>query len=524
MRKILLPLLAASLAFGADFERSNWHTQTFFQVEPYTPITFEGKGQLLNEKIDEDVYTVPMSLGFLFSPLFTPLFKADIPFTLWLGAQFGEFQFGEISSGADYTYNGAQSGSGNELSFMSFNPAGLAGFSVNLIGNLDLRILGGIGLQYYRFENKETATTKTHSETSLSYFVEGGLEYRIAEIFRDGDLKIGLHVKKAFNKIEDIKATPEYKSNTENLSIPGAYSGVEFTKVETKLPVRIGLEISLEFGRESRRDRRMRFALRDRDAQLRNNSEVKDTLSDWDCMAIERDYRFFLENGQLPDMSEKYTKAQFNDVLESYLAFCHPEDLATKEQLYSTLDSNKVQLKEYQVSQEDARYKQVMASNDPEMMEMFLQYYPNSAYRKNIEAKLQVVGDYQIFKKAQEANTFKSYLDYLSNFPQGQFRDEAEECIFRLVQESNREKDYQIYLKRFPDGRFVNEANAALQEMQAPATSAVESTPEPEQVEEPEEEEVQQKAKVSKSKKSKSKAKAKSKAKPKKKTSKKKKK
>ena len=87
-----------------------------------------------------------------------------------------------------------------------------------------------------------------------------------------------------------------------------------------------------------------------------------------------------------------------------------------------------------------------MASNDPEMMEMFLQYYPNSAYRKDIEAKLQVVGDYQIFKKAQEANTFKSYLDYLSNFPQGQFRDEAEECIFRLVQESNREKDYQIYL------------------------------------------------------------------------------
>ena len=108
MRKILLPLLAASLAFGADFERSNWHTQTFFQVEPYTPITFEGKGQLLNEKIDEDVYTVPMSLGFLFSPLFTPLFKADIPFTLWLGAPFGGFQFGEISSGADYTYNGAQ--------------------------------------------------------------------------------------------------------------------------------------------------------------------------------------------------------------------------------------------------------------------------------------------------------------------------------------------------------------------------------------------------------------------------------
>ena len=497
MRKILLPLLAASLAFGADFERSNWHTQTFFQVEPYTPISFEGEGQYLTEKIDEEVYTVPMSVGFLFNPIFTPLFKADVPFTIWLGAQFGEFQFGSISSGADYYYNGEQSGSGNELSFMSFNPAGLAGFSVNLVGNLDLRILGGIGLQYIRFEDKQTATTKTHSETALSYFVEGGLEYRLVEIFKDGDLKIGLHAKKAFSTLEDIKATPDFKSSSEDLSIPGAYSGVTFSKIETKLPVRIALEISLEFGRESRRDRKMRFALRDRDAQLRNNSEVKDTLSDWDCMAIERDYRFFLEDGQLPDMSEKYTKAQFNDVLESYLAFCHPEDLATKEQLYSTLDSNKVQLKEYQVSQEDSRFKQVMASNDPEMMEMFLQYYPNSAYRKEVEAKLQIIGDYQIFKKAQEANNFKAYLDYLANFPQGQFRNEAEECIFRLVQESNSVKDYQIYLKRFPDGRFVQEANRALQELQQPSVTEPE---EPAQVQEEE----PPAPKVSKSKKSKS--------------------
>ena len=175
-------------------------------------------------------------------------------------------------------------------------------------------------------------------------------------------------------------------------------------------------------------------------------------------------------------------------MLESYLAFCHPEDLATKEQLYSTLDSNKVQLKEYQVSQEESRYKQVMASNDPEMMEMFLQYYPNSVYKADIEAKLQIVGDYQVFKKAQTANTFKSYLDYLNDFPNGQFRNEAEEGIFRLVQESNRVKDYQIYLKRFPNGLFVSEANHALQEIQR-ASGIVETPAEAvEQNEQPQEE------------------------------------
>lgn len=512
MRKILLSLLAVTFAFGADFERSNWHTQTFFGVEPYTPIHFEGSGQYLNEKIDEDVLTVPMSLGFLFSPLFTPLYKADLPFTIWLGAEFGEFQFGEISSGENYTFlNNHVDGDGNTLSFMSFNPAGLAGFSVNLIGNLDVRVLGGFGMRFYRFENKEVRTTKTRMESSLSYFVKGGLEYRIAEIFKDGDLKIGLHVKKDFSKLEDVKAVSRHNSDDLSSAIPGAYAGTQFSKVETKLPIRIGLEISLEFGRESRRDRRMRFALRDRDSQLRNHSEVKDTLSDWDCMAIERDYRFFLEDGELPDMSEKYTKAQFNDVLESYLAFCHPEDLATKEKLYSSLDSNKVQLKEYQVSQEDSRFKQVMASNDPEMMQMFLQYYPNSAHRTEIEAKLKIVGDYEVFKQAQSVNTFKSYLDYLADFPEGQFREEAEECIFRLVQESNRVKDYQIYLKRFPEGKFVSEANHALQEIQR-ASGIVTSESTEQEVEEPKAE-VQPKKNGKKSKKSKGKSKKASKKK-----------
>ena len=123
----------------------------------------------------------------------------------------------------------------------------------------------------------------------------------------------------------------------------------------------MALELSLEFGKESRRDRKVRFALFDRDSVLRKNSEVKDTLSDWDCMAIERDYKLFLEDGSLPDVSASYTKVQFADVLESYLAFCKPADLNTKEHLYSALDSSKVNLKQYQVKQEDSRYQQVMA-------------------------------------------------------------------------------------------------------------------------------------------------------------------
>ena len=193
-------------------------------------------------------------------------------------------------------------------------------------------------------------------------------------------------------------------------------------------------------------------------------------------MAIERDYRFFLDNGELPDVSEKYTKAQFSDVLESYLAYCHPEDLATKEKLYNALDSNKVSLKEYQVYQEDSRYDQVMASNDVEMMEMYLQYYPDSPHRTEVEAKVKVLGDYQVFKKAQIENSFKSYLAYLNNFPNGSFREEAEEGIFRLVQEGNRVKDYEIYLRRFPEGKYVSDAKRALHELKRTTGASISST------------------------------------------------
>ncbi|MBR1746557.1 MAG: hypothetical protein IJ734_11475, partial [Fibrobacter sp.] len=242
----------------------------------------------------------------------------------------------------------------------------------------------------------------------------------------------------------------------------------------------------------------------------------KDTLSDWDCMAIERDYRFFLdENGELPDMSDAYTKTQFSDVLESFLAFCHPADLATKEKLYATLDTGKIELKEYQVRQEDSRFDQVMASNDPEMLEMFLQYYPDSPRRGEVEAKIRTLSEYHKFREIQAQNTFKAYLSYLNDNPNGAFRDEAEAGIFELVRNSNRMKDYEIYLKRFPNGKYVEEAKAALKgannsapsqiEYQAP--EYVEPPAEEPAVEEPEEEEEEEVKPTPKSKKAKAKAK-----------------
>ena len=467
MRKLLLALtLFAAATQAADFERINWRTQLYLQGEPaFVKFKADKKKTLLDDGINADVLTVPVSFGALWSPLITPFWKADIPFTLWLGAEVNGFQFGTIEDSPKYTIDDKETDktrsgeqTDRELWFMGYAPSALAGFTFNLGGDFDLRVLGGFGFQFFTFNDDYAGNTKSHTEMLKTGFVSSALEYRITEIFQDVDLKIGINVRKEFLPYEKVKARDK-----DNSASPSPYSDLKFDKIEYKWPVRVGLEISLDFGRESRRDRRMRYNLHDRDDVLRKYSEVKDTLSDWDCMAIERDYRFYLdENGELPDMTEAYTRTQFADVLESFLAFCHPADLATKEKLYATLDSGKIQLKEYQSAQEDSRFDQVMSSNDPEMLEMFLLYYPDSPRRPEVEAKLRSLSEYDKFRAIQAQNTFKAYLTYLNDNPNGAFRDEAEAGIFELVKSGNRLKDYEIYLKRFPDGKYVEEAKAAL--------------------------------------------------------------
>ncbi len=525
MRRLLfsLSLLAAAAVTtqAADFERSNWRHQLYLQAEPAF-LNFKGSvsdDRIVMDDINKDVLTIPVSAGFLWSPLITPFWKADIPFTIWLGLEVNSIQFGTIEDHPKYDLKGSSSSlrrDDEELSFMTYAPSVLAGFTVNLVGGLDLRALGGFGFHFFSFYDYYNTNTVQYSDYVYTAFVSGALEYRITEVFQDVDLKIGLNVRKEFMAYEDIKARKKDGPGT-----PSPYSGLTFDKIEYKWPVRVGLELSLDFGRESRRDRKMRFKLHDRDAVLRENSEVKDTLSDWDCMAIERDYRFYLdEDGNLPDMSEAFTRTQFADVLESYLAFCHPADLATKEQLYATLDSGKVEIKEYQVRQEDSRFDQVMASNDPEMLEMFLQYYPDSPRRAEVENKLKSLGEYDKFRVIQAQNTFKAYLSYLNDNPNGAFRDEAEAGIFELVKSSNRTKDYEIYLKRFPNGHYVEEAKAALAaasqessiiEYQTGETYNTEPEPSNEEVvsEEPDEEEEEEEvAPVKKGKKAKAAKKA----------------
>ena len=130
------------------------------------------------------------------------------------------------------------------------------------------------------------------------------------------------------------------------------------------------------------------------------------------------------------------------------------------------------------------------------------------------EAKLKNLSEYHKFREIQAQNTFKAYLGYLNDNPDGAFREEAEAGIFELVKEGNRLKDYEIYLKRFPNGRYVEEAKQAIQNANSESPSMIEVQTEQQYIEEtPAEEEHEKPASHKKAKKSKPKPKKKGKKK-----------
>lgn len=447
-----LLIFSAKSLIAADFDNTSLRWQLYISTIPYHTMEFTD-----TSGTHEMTTTPPASIGLAFNPLLTPIFKADVPFYMWLGAELGEFYTGEVLSNPNIGETP------EKIEITHFRPSAIGGFGFNLVGPLDLEIGGGAGLSNYRYDHTFGVSSKRMNESVLQYWAQGGLEYSLTEFKRSFSLKLGLYVRQDFVKIKDHQSVEFVDTTVQVEGIVPKYNGLIFDEITSgPLPVKIGAKLTLDFGRESRTERHVRHKMYSRDDELkRMNKDIK-PLDDWDCMAIERDYKFYIDSdGTLPDMRAKFNRTEYVDILETYLVHCSAEDLTTKLKLYRQLDSSKIALKRYQSSQEDRRYQQVMASNDVSFLKMYLQYYPDSPRRAAVESKLKVLSDYKDFTKAKEANTFKSYLWYLTEYPEGKYRKEAETGIWELVKEANRIKDYDIYMKKFPDGLFINEAKRA---------------------------------------------------------------
>jgi hypothetical protein len=399
----------------------------------------------------------PLSLGLIINPLITPLYKVDLPFEFWLGGQINDISWAPIAK---------FDGESQKLGYKHMTPSLVGGFTYNIWGDFDIKALGGYGWTRHTFTHDFLQEYSERTITRDQYFGTVSLEYMISEVFhKSTQFKVGLFARQDAHNSHQVIAVPRFTGDPSAEIVPH-FSGTRYAIIR-ETPLKIGFEFSVGFGRESRQDRTLRHALVSRDSELKRANAASDTIDAWDCMAFERDYQLFIgPDGKLSDVRHKFTKTEYTDIVETFLAHCVPEDLNTKQQLYLALDQNKEYLAKYQESQEDKRFAQVMASNDIRFLKMFLEYYPESKHRMAIESKIQVLKDYQAFKQVRDENTYASYLKYLRVFPEGKYIREAETGIFNLVQASNRIADYEIYLKKFPNGLYVNESRKAIHALQ----------------------------------------------------------
>lgn len=403
-----------------------------------------------------DQIIFPASFGLKFNPLIMPFAKADLPFDIWIGGELGEF----VSTTLKDT-TGANDAT-ESIKLFYFQPAITAGFSFNIVGPIDLDAMGGYGFPMAKFTQKYNLEEKSKKFSGKQLWAQGGLDIQFGEVKRLAGVKLGVYYRQNFNEMKDLDVITSDTNKTGNIYPIGK---TNYTKMALGA-FQIGAKLSFDFGRESNKDRGVRHKLYDRDAELRKHNKNIKPLDEWECMAVERDYKLYIDaSGQLADVRHKYNRTEYLDIMETYLAFCKPENLSAKTALYRAMDSNKVVLKNYQESQSDKRYRQVMASNDVEMLTMFLQYYPDHPNKDQVQTKIESLAEYQDWIKAKQAHAFKSYLWYMKKYPDGKYTDDAETGIFNLVKAAHREKDYNIYIKKFPNGKYIHDARKAIHQI-----------------------------------------------------------
>mgnify|MGYP000945666556 CR=1 FL=1 len=131
-------------------------------------------------------------------------------------------------------------------------------------------------------------------------------------------------------------------------------------------------------------------------------------------------------------------------------------------------------------------WKEASAQNTIEAYGLYKKTYcPDGAFCEAADAKINTIRekDKQAWNSSQKANTVVDYRDYLTKFPSGQYRTEANEAIIAIeaaivVQRDNLAWDeavkkhtieaYRKYQTEFPKGRAFDEASARIKSLQDP--------------------------------------------------------
>jgi len=109
-------------------------------------------------------------------------------------------------------------------------------------------------------------------------------------------------------------------------------------------------------------------------------------------------------------------------------------------------------------SGENKDWKNAESENSITAYEDFLKQYPQGEFAD--EAQLQIEAIY--FEKAEAVNTIEAYADFLKHYSEGEFADEAQSQIkaiyFEKAEAANTIEAYADFLKRYSEGEFADKA------------------------------------------------------------------
>ena len=143
--------------------------------------------------------------------------------------------------------------------------------------------------------------------------------------------------------------------------------------------------------------------------------------------------------------------ASYKDILDKFKDFSEYKDKLS--------NINEIQI-------EIKVWNKLKSKNTSEAYKQYLKEYPNGIYINEAKKLCIIAEDNEAWQKAQKKNTSKSYKEYIDKYPNGQYIKEAnvkyQECLdneaWQKAQKENTQKAYEEYLKEFKDGIHKNEA------------------------------------------------------------------
>ena len=101
--------------------------------------------------------------------------------------------------------------------------------------------------------------------------------------------------------------------------------------------------------------------------------------------------------------------------------------------------------------------EEAMEKDSYESWENYLSLFPNGNCSKEARAALE---DAPVCKRVRKQNTQASWEFYLGKFPKGKCVNEAKDAVCEKVKKQNTRAAWEHYLKTFPDGKCVEEGKA----------------------------------------------------------------